>query len=43
MLKRSSKTIENHRSNIFAKLQFNSLIDLYKYAIRIGLIDPEFS
>ncbi len=42
-LKRSPKTIENHRSNIFSKLKFGSLIDLYKYAIRIGIIDPEFS
>ena len=43
ILKKSRKTIENQRCSIFSKLNFDSLIDLYKYAIRIGIVDPEFS
>lgn len=38
----SPKTIENHRSNIFKKLDFKKYYDLYQYARRIGIIDPNF-
>jgi DNA-binding NarL/FixJ family response regulator len=34
----SAKTVENHRQNIMKKLNFNSLADLTRYAIREGLI-----
>lgn len=38
----SPKTIENHRSNIFKKLNFTKYFDLYQYARKIGVIDPDF-
>ncbi|MEN8142953.1 MAG: response regulator transcription factor [Thermodesulfobacteriota bacterium] len=41
LLKLSPKTIENHRSNIFKKLNFSKYFDLYQYARRIGIIDPD--
>lgn len=41
-LQLSPKTIENHKANIFSKLHFTSYFDLYNYASRIGLIDPDF-
>ncbi len=37
----SPKTVEKHRLNIMRKLEVNSLIDMVKYAVRIGIIDPE--
>ena len=35
----SSKTAENHRSNIMRKLGLHSSIELVRYAAKIGLID----
>lgn len=35
----SPKTVENHRTNIMAKLGLHDVIDLVKYAISSGLID----
>jgi DNA-binding NarL/FixJ family response regulator len=35
----SSKTVENHRSNIMNKLGLHSSIELARYAARIGIID----
>jgi DNA-binding NarL/FixJ family response regulator len=35
----SPKTAENHRSSIMRKLELHSIIDLARYAARIGLID----
>jgi len=35
----SSKTVENHRSNIMRKLGLNREIELLRFAARIGLID----
>ena len=35
----SSKTVENHRSNILRKLNLHSTIDLVRYAARLGIID----
>ncbi len=35
----SSKTAENHRSNIMRKLGLHSTIELVRYAAKIGLID----
>jgi DNA-binding NarL/FixJ family response regulator len=37
----STKTVENHRTNIMEKLDLHSSLDLIRYAIRLGLIDPE--
>jgi DNA-binding NarL/FixJ family response regulator len=37
----SPKTVENHRSNIMAKLGLHDVIDLVKYALANGLVDPE--
>jgi DNA-binding NarL/FixJ family response regulator len=36
----SEKTVERHRSNIFAKLGLNDRVALTRYAIRRGLIEP---
>ena len=36
----SEKTVERHRSNIFAKLGMNDRVALARYAIRRGLIEP---
>lgn len=35
----STKTVENHRTNIMNKLGMNSMVDLIRYATRIGLVD----
>lgn len=35
----STKTVENHRTNIMNKLGLDSMVDLIRYATRIGLID----
>jgi len=35
----SPKTVENHRSNIFCKLNLHSTIELIRYAARLGIID----
>jgi two-component system response regulator NreC len=37
----SPKTVEKHRYNVMRKLGVNSLLELVKYAIKIGIIDPE--
>ena len=38
----SPKTVEKHRVSIMRKLEVGSLIDMVKYAVRIGVIDPDF-
>jgi DNA-binding NarL/FixJ family response regulator len=37
----SPKTVDNHRANLMAKLGCHDLIDLVKYALANGLVDPE--
>ncbi len=37
----STKTVENHRSSIFRKLNIHSTIDLVRYAVKLGLIDTD--
>jgi DNA-binding NarL/FixJ family response regulator len=37
----SPKTVEKHRTNVGKKLGIHDLIGLVKYAIKIGIIDPE--
>ena len=36
----SVKTVERHRSNILRKLDLRDRVDLTRYAIRRGLIEP---
>ncbi len=36
----SAKTVERHKSNIMAKLSMRSQVDLTRYAIKEGLINP---
>jgi DNA-binding NarL/FixJ family response regulator len=36
----AEKTVERHRSNILAKLGMRDRVDLTRYAIRRGLIEP---
>jgi DNA-binding NarL/FixJ family response regulator len=36
----SEKTVERHRSNILEKLELRDRVDLTRYAIRRGLIEP---
>ena len=36
----SRKTVENHRANILEKLQLRNRVELTRYAIRRGLVEP---
>jgi DNA-binding CsgD family transcriptional regulator len=36
------KTAEKHRTNIVKKLGVSNPIDMVKYAVRIGILDPNF-
>ena len=36
----SEKTVENHRSNAMRKLGMRDRVELVRYAIRKGLIEP---
>jgi DNA-binding NarL/FixJ family response regulator len=40
MLTISIKTVERHRENILAKLGLRDRVDLTRYAIRAGLVQP---
>jgi DNA-binding NarL/FixJ family response regulator len=40
ILKVSEKTVESHRSNVFAKLGMRDRVELVRYAIKRGLIEP---
>lgn len=37
----SPKTVEKHRGNVMKKLGIHDLVAMVKYAIKIGVIDPE--
>jgi len=37
----SRKTAENHKTNIMAKLNLHSTLDLVRYAVKLGIIDVE--
>ena len=37
----SSKTVENHRSNIMRKLDLHSIHEMIRYAAKLGLIDVD--
>jgi DNA-binding NarL/FixJ family response regulator len=39
-LKLSEKTVESHRANVFGKLGIRDRVELVRYAIRRGLIEP---
>jgi DNA-binding NarL/FixJ family response regulator len=36
----SEKTVESHRANLLAKLGMRDRVELVRYAIRRGLIEP---
>ena len=40
LLDLSIKTVETHRGNIMSKMQFDSLADLVRYAVRNNIVDP---
>ena len=40
VLKLSEKTVESHRANVLAKLGMRDRVELVRYAIRRGLIEP---
>jgi DNA-binding NarL/FixJ family response regulator len=40
ILKLSEKTVESHRANVLAKLGMRDRVELVRYAIRRGLIEP---
>jgi len=37
----SPKTVEDHRANIMDKLDLHSTLELTRYAVRLGLVDPD--
>ncbi len=37
----SPKTIEKHRTSISAKLKIHGRLEMFKYAIKIGIVNPE--
>lgn len=37
----SAKTVENHRGHIMRKLDLHSTVEFIRYAVKIGLIDPD--
>jgi DNA-binding NarL/FixJ family response regulator len=39
-LKLSEKTVESHRANVLAKLGMSDRVELVRYAIRRGLVEP---
>lgn len=38
----STKTVEKHRVNVMKKLEIYDLLGLAKYALRIGVLEPEY-
>ena len=39
-LKLSEKTVESHRANVFGKLGMRDRVEIVRYAIRRGLVEP---
>ena len=39
-LKLSEKTVESHRANVLAKLGMRDRVEIVRYAIRRGLVEP---
>jgi DNA-binding NarL/FixJ family response regulator len=39
-LKLSEKTVESHRANVLAKLEMRDRVELVRYAIRRGIVEP---
>ena len=36
----SPRTVERHRENLLDKLELRNRVELTRYAIRVGLIEP---
>ena len=41
VLEISVKTAEHHRANIMAKLDVHNMVELVRYAARLGLVDMQ--
>jgi DNA-binding NarL/FixJ family response regulator len=39
-LKLAEKTVESHRANVLAKLGMRDRVELVRYAVRRGLVEP---
>ncbi|MBW2195775.1 MAG: response regulator transcription factor [Deltaproteobacteria bacterium] len=37
----SPKTVEKHRANVMKKLDIHDLVGMVKYAVKIGVVDPD--
>ncbi len=37
----SPKTVEKHRANVMKKLDLHDVVSLVKYAVKIGIVDPQ--
>jgi DNA-binding NarL/FixJ family response regulator len=37
----SPKTVEKHRTNIMKKLGLKDRLEMVKYAVKIGIVDPQ--
>ena len=37
----SPKTVEKHRSSVMKKIGLKNILEMMKYAVKIGIIDPE--
>ena len=37
----SPRTVDKHRSNIMKKLKINDSFELVRYALKIGVLDPD--
>jgi DNA-binding NarL/FixJ family response regulator len=40
-LKIGPKTVENHRAKLMERLAIHDVASLTRYAVRVGLVDPE--
>jgi DNA-binding NarL/FixJ family response regulator len=40
LLQISPKTVERHRENLMAKLELRDRVQLTRYAVRRGLVEP---
>lgn len=36
----SPRTVETHKANILKKLGFNNMVELVRYAFKVGIVEP---